>query len=278
MQKTKIELYNDNFQNRKVYNIPKAQLVIADIPYNLGMNAYASSPRWYIGGDNKNGESEFAGKQFFNTDKNFNLAEYMHFCSRLLKPEPKEKNQAPAMIVFCAFEQMHTIISQGAKHGFPKSYPIFFIKNYSTQTLKANMRIVGAMEYAVVLYRDKLPKFRTIRKLDGTGNMIFNWFVWEKDTKEDGIPKIHPTQKPVRMLKRLIRIFTDEGDTVIDPVAGSGTTLRACMELNRNCYGFEIDKNFYREAKDKMLIRNYVEIEKDEKQMNLFNFSPSKLR
>jgi site-specific DNA-methyltransferase (adenine-specific) len=140
------------------------------------------------------------------------------------------------------------------------------------------MRIVGAMEYAVVLYRDKLPKFRTTRKLDGTGNMIFNWFVWEKDTKEDGIPKIHPTQKPVRMLKRLIRIFTDEGDTVIDPVAGSGTTLRACMELNRNCYGFEIDKNFYREAKDKMLIRNYVEIEKDEKQMNLFNFSSSKLK
>ena len=128
MQRTRIELYNDNFQNRKVYNIPKAQLVIADIPYNLGNNAYASSNRWYIGGDNKNGESEFAGKQFFNTDKNFNLAEYMHFCSRLLKPEPKEKNQAPAMIVFCAFEQMHTIISQGAKHGFSKRSN--FYKNY----------------------------------------------------------------------------------------------------------------------------------------------------
>lgn len=278
MQRTRIELYNDNFQNRKVYNIPKAQLVIADIPYNLGSNAYASSNRWYIDGDNKKGESEFAGKQFFNTDKNFNLAEYMHFCSRLLRPEPKEINQAPAMIVFCAFEQMTTVIDQGKKHGFFKSYPIFFIKDYSVQTLKANMRIVGAMEYAVVLYRDKLPKFRTTRKPDGTGNMIFNWFVWEKDKPEDGIPKIHPTQKPVRMLKRLIRIFTDEGDTVIDPVAGSGTTLRACMELNRNCYGFEIDKNFYREAKDKMLIRNYVEIEKDEKQMNLFNFSSSKLK
>lgn len=40
----KIELYHDNFQNFKCYNIPKAQLVIADIPYNLGNNAYASSP------------------------------------------------------------------------------------------------------------------------------------------------------------------------------------------------------------------------------------------
>ena len=52
--KIKCELYNDNFQNRKKYNIPRAQLVIADIPYNLGNNAFASNPSWYVGGDNKN--------------------------------------------------------------------------------------------------------------------------------------------------------------------------------------------------------------------------------
>ena len=44
----KTELYNDHFQNYKRYGIPKAQLVIADIPYNLGVNAYASNPMWYI--------------------------------------------------------------------------------------------------------------------------------------------------------------------------------------------------------------------------------------
>ena len=257
-KKIKIELYNDHFQNRKKYNIPKAQLVIADIPYNLGNNAYASSTQWYNEGDNSKGESNLAGKQFFNSDSNFNLAEYMHFCSRLLKPEPKETNSAPAMIVFCAFEQMNEVINQGKKHGFNKNYPIFFIKNYSAQTLKANMRIVGAMEYAVVLYREKLPKFRNEKKADGTGTMVFNWFEWERDKVEDNIPKIHPTQKPIRVLKQLIEIFTDEGDVVIDPVAGSGTTLRACRELNRNCYGFEIDKNFYKEAKEKMLNENYM--------------------
>ena len=47
--------------------------------------------------------------------------------------------------------------------------------------------------------------------------------------------------------------ITDEGETVIDPVAGSGSTLRACMELNRNCYGFEVDKKYCREAREKML-------------------------
>ena len=51
----KYELFNDHFENAKRYNIPRAQLIIADIPYNLGNNAYASDPRWYEDGDNKNG-------------------------------------------------------------------------------------------------------------------------------------------------------------------------------------------------------------------------------
>lgn len=55
------------------------------------------------------------------------------------------------------------------------------------------------------------------------------------------------------LLKHLIEIFTDEDDVVIDPCAGSGTTLRACMELNRNSYGFEVSKKFYRESRTKML-------------------------
>ena len=59
-----MQIINDNFQNYKKYGIPKAQLVIADIPYNLGVNAYASSPLWYNDGDNKKGESKKAKKAF----------------------------------------------------------------------------------------------------------------------------------------------------------------------------------------------------------------------
>lgn len=240
----KIELFNDSFQNYKRYQIPKAQLVIADIPYNLAENAYASSPSWYVDGDNKNGESKKAKSAFFDTDGYFRIPEYMHFCSKMLIKEPKEVGKAPAMIVFCAFEQMQQIIEYGKKYGFMKSYPLVFVKNYSGQVLKANMKIVGATEYAVVLYRDKLPKF------NNNNRMIFNWFKWERDTQT---PKIHPTQKPVQLLKQLIEIFTDEGDVVIDPCAGSGSTLRACAEINRSCYGFEIKKDYYKLAKRKIL-------------------------
>jgi len=154
------------------------------------------------------------------------------------------------MIVFCSFEQLQTVIKYAKKYGFVNYIPISFIKNYSPQVLKANMRVVGATEYALILYRSKLPKFRNVGA-DGKNHMVFNWFQWERDKKD--IPKIHPAQKPVNVIKKLVETFTDEGDIVIDPCAGSGTTLRACKELNRSCYGFEIHRPFYERAVKEML-------------------------
>lgn len=74
--------------------------------------------------------------------------------------------------------------------------------------------------------------------------------VFSADTQKCSL---HPTQKPIPLLKQLIQIYTDIGDVVIDPVAGSGSTLRACAELNRSCYGFEIKKEFYNNSKKLML-------------------------
>ncbi len=234
-----IILINDNYQNWKSYQIPKAQLIIADLPYNCGDSAYASNPKWYNGGDNRNGESDLAGKQFFDTDKDFRPAEFMHFCSRLLVKEPKEAGKSPCMIIFCAFDQQMPLIELGRRYGFKHYINLVFRKNYSPQVLKANMKIVGNCEYGILLYRDKLPKF------NNEGQMIFNCMDYVRDTST---PHIHPTQKSVPLLETLIRLFTDEGDVVIDPVAGSGTTLLAALNLRRRAYGFEIKKDFYNGA------------------------------
>ncbi len=238
-------LIRDHFQNFKGYNIPRAQLVIADIPYNIGINAYGSNPQWYVDGDNKNGESELAGKKFFATDDNFNSHEFMHFCSKLMKREPKERGQAPCMVVFCSFEQQWGLIELARQFGINNYINLVFRKNYSAQVLKANMRVVGNAEYALILYRDKLPKF------NNNGKMIMNIMDWIEDDKNSPLyRKVHPTQKPVKLIERLIEIFTDEGDIVIDPVAGSGSTLIAAENTGRKGYGFEIDRKIYKEAKD----------------------------
>jgi len=256
-------IIHDHFQNFKVYQIPKAQMIIADIPYNLGNNAYASNPAWYKDGDNKNGESNLAGTEFFDTDKDFRPAEFMHFCSTMLKKEDirdriesdgnkRLKSNAPCMLVFCEFEQQFSLIELGKKYGLNRYINLVFRKNFSAQVLKANMKVVGNCEYGLLFYRDRLPKF------NNNGKMIFNCMDWERDTETE---KLHPTQKPVALLKKIIEIFTDEGDVIIDPCAGSGSSLVAALELNRKAYGFEIKKQFYKGAKN--WIDETVQMKKD---------------
>jgi site-specific DNA-methyltransferase (adenine-specific) len=84
----------------------------------------------------------------------------------------------------------------------------------------------------------------------GTMNSIINGF------NEHSIIRIprehykftHPTQKPVRLLERLLLITTNKDDMVVDTFAGSGSTMLACNNLNRQFLGFEINKEFYEQA------------------------------
>ena len=72
-----------------------------------------------------------------------------------------------------------------------------------------------------------------------------NCFEWESDSK---VARIHPTQKPIKLLERLIALFTDPNDVVIDPCCGSGSTIIAARNLGRRAYGFEINKEFASKA------------------------------
>lgn len=92
--------------------------------------------------------------------------------------------------------------------------------------------------------------------------MVFNCMEYPRNL---GMPKTHATQKPLSLLRRLIELFTDPDDVVIDPCAGSGSTLVAAAGLQRKAYGFEIKKNFYSDACDN-ISRNI--------QLDLFAVSP----
>ena len=194
--------------------------------------------------------------------------EFFHFCNRLLKKEPKgkmselkeRKNEPACMIVFCSFEQMHYVIEKAKQYALVNFMPLVFTKNFSAQVLKANMRVVGNCEYGMLLWRERLPKFRNVGA-DGKHHMVFNQFEWAKDGKT---PKIHPTQKPVPLLEKLIQTFTDPGDVVIDPVAGGGSTLLAAHNLGRKAYGFEIKKEFVKAYEE-----NFVPLMEQPKQMEI---------
>ena len=64
---------------------------------------------------------------------------------------------------------------------------------------------------------------------------------------------LHPTQKPVALFEYLIRTYSNEGETVLDNCMGSGTTAVACMNTNRNYIGFELDKDYYELANERII-------------------------
>lgn len=79
---------------------------------------------------------------------------------------------------------------------------------------------------------------------------------WMGFLQEDMINKdyrVHPTQKPLVLMKRLIATFTKEGDTILDPFAGSGTTLVAAKQMNRQYLGIEINPDYCAIAEQRLL-------------------------
>ena len=65
--------------------------------------------------------------------------------------------------------------------------------------------------------------------------------------------KLHPTQKPVDMTEYLIGKFSDEGDLILDPFMGSGTTGVACLNTNRSFIGMELDEKYFKLAEERIM-------------------------
>lgn len=68
--------------------------------------------------------------------------------------------------------------------------------------------------------------------------------------KED---RYHPTQKPIKLINRLVQASSNEGMTVLDPFLGAGSTLLSCQQLNRNGIGIEVDLEYFRKAESRLL-------------------------
>ena len=114
------------------------------------------------------------------------------------------------------------------------------VKNTGTKTRKGSLKENG----------DRTSVHNDIIKHDMYAQEFTNYPRGILEYSQDSL-SLHPTQKPVNVIKRLVEIFTDEGDVVIDPCAGSASTLRACTEINRSSFGFEIEKNSTKMLKKK---------------------------
>lgn len=81
---------------------------------------------------------------------------------------------------------------------------------------------------------------------------IFRWLYMGCMQEGKREKRCHPTQKPLELMKWIIENYTSEGDTILDPFMGSGTTGVACKELGRNFIGIEINKKYYKIAEKRI--------------------------
>ena len=150
-------------------------------------------------------------------------------------------------------------------------YDITWDKSQVTGFLNAKKMPLRRHEDILVFYK-KLPVYNPqftqgevyeISRSHGTNN-----YGKQKtnSTKSDGrryptsilnVPQVrvkggHPTQKPVALFEYLIKTYTNEGDTVLDNVMGSGTTGVACKNLNRNFIGMELDEEYFKIAQSRI--------------------------
>ena len=100
--------------------------------------------------------------------------------------------------------------------------------------------------------RQEYESLRYTHNLDTNHNNV-----WRSQERNNG--KQHPTQKPNDLMERIIKTSSREGDIVLDPFMGSGSTAIACISTNRNYIGFELDETYFNIAKERIQKTNEKE-------------------
>lgn len=137
-------------------------------------------------------------------------------------------------------------LGQGLDHCFRYANRTFYIpteKNYNAliSEYKIN-KMPGFIKYSELKKKWDLEN-KTIFNIPKGDKIVKNVFEYKKD-----LNNIHPTQKPIALLEKLITIFSNKGDTILDFTCGSASTGIAAIKNKRKFVGIELDENFYKAA------------------------------
>ena len=153
------------------------------------------------------------------------------------------------IVVFCAFEQAHlwrnSLVAAGGRE-----VRIGFWRKIQASPQFSGDRPAVACEAIVIAWGHAPGRL----SWNGGGYPAF-WeaplgeTLWlDEKVQTSGVSRIHTTQKPLRLLETLVRLFSDEGDLIADPFAGGATTGAAALRLGRRFMGCELDRDFHERA------------------------------
>ena len=215
-----IKVYNKDFRDC-LKNIKEDFIIITDPPYNINYEYDLY-------------EDNLSDNEYIDMIKTFNgnKIAIIHY------PEESMKYFVPAL-------------------GVPDEVNVWA---YNSNLPNRHHRLINYYnvkpDYTKVLQPYKNPNDKRIKKRieEGfKGARSYDWFtdinLVKNVSKED---YNHPCPVPVELMERIIKLTTNEGDLVVDPFSGSGTTAIACMNTNRRFIGFEISENYYRMSLDRI--------------------------
>jgi len=168
---------------------------------------------------------------------NFNFGEWDKFTTEWF--EIAAKKTKGWMMTFCGKKDVGFFMDTLEKNGFI-AIDVLVWQKPDPIPLNAKSRFLNAWEAVVI---GKRP--------GGTWNSTYEHNIIKVQAPK-GKERIHPTQKPVQLIKRLIELTTNEGDLVLDPFMGSGTTAVASIETKRNYIGFEVSKEYHKQSKERI--------------------------
>lgn len=211
-------------------------LVITDPPYNLSVFMNSRDTNLSKMRDNFFGASGWDDMEY--DDWVDHMDSFFKHAYRLLK-------KGGAMIVFMSIIKIESIIALAKKYGFYyKTTGIWHKTNPMPRNM--NLHFVNSNECWIYFIKDKK-----------TGT--FNNKTLELDFIETSVTSArekrfgkHPTQKPIKLMEHFIRLLSNDGDLILDPFLGSGSSAVAAKRLGRNFIGIELNKEYYNLAKKRV--------------------------
>lgn len=221
-------------------------LILTDPPYNLDFSKYDSL-------------TDKTGRKFHHTENlewdDKNKIDMKEISKILFKEFSRIVKQTGSIIIFGSQEWAYYYYEPAINNNFDLKCQIIWIKNNPIPQIRhknyrsAHENIVWFARYN----EDKCPfTFNFINQKEMKNVFEYPILGGAERLRDENNQALHPTQKPLRLIEKLVRIHSNENDIVLDCFLGSGTTAVACKMLNRRFIGIEKEEKYCAIARNRL--------------------------
>ena len=214
-----------------IYNMDCLDGMDLMIEQGMKVDAIITDPPYNIARDNNFQTMGRSGIDFGEWDKGFDQFSWIDRAWDLIK-------DGGSLFIFNSWKNVGDIARYAESKGFITKDLVRWVKS-NPMPRNRDRRYIVDFELAVWLVKPK-------------GKWVFNRLSETYDRCEYNYPLTpkserfgHPTAKPVALMEEIIKRHTDNGQLILDPFLGTGSTIVACKNLDRNYIGFELDKGYY---------------------------------